>query len=106
MGSGLEDLSETGGKPVWHELHPDTGAQIQGLTVPRWPELAKALLELLEALPMFTYVGWDVMVTHDGFYIIEGNPAPVVVSLQLTRPALSDPRVKHFISHHKIGVSA
>lgn len=106
MGSGLEDLSETGGKPVWHELHPDTGAQIKGLTVPRWPELTGALLKLLEALPMFTYVGWDVMVTHDGFYIIEGNPAPVVVSLQLTRPALSDPRVKRFISHYKISVPA
>lgn len=100
--AGLEDLTRTGGKPVWRELHPDTGAPIAGLAVPRWSELTAALLELLGALPIFTYVGWDVMVTEGGFAIIEGNSAPVVVSLQLTRPALADARVRRFIAHHKI----
>lgn len=104
MGSGLEDLARTRGKPVWHELHPDTGVRIEGAVVPRWPELTSVLLELLGALPIFSYVGWDMLVTDDSFYIIEGNPAPVVVSLQLVRPALADPRVQRFVSHHRIKI--
>jgi len=104
MRAGLEDLAKTGGKPVWHSLHPDTGARIEGLEVPRWSQLSTAVLGFLEALPIFTYVGWDVMVTDTGFYIIEGNNAPVVVSLQLTRPALSDPRVRRFAAHHRLNV--
>lgn len=104
MGAGLADFAKTGGKPVWHASHPDTGARIEGLAVPRWSELTAALLGLLEALPIFTYAGWDVLVTNDGFYIIEGNNAPVVVSLQLTRPVLSDPRVRRFVVHHRLNV--
>lgn len=100
MGSGLEDLVVNKGLPVWHELHPDTDARIDGLAVPRWPEVTAVLLELLEALPIFTYVGWDVLVTNEGFYIIEGNKAPVIVCLQLARPALSDPRVRKFAEHY------
>lgn len=72
--------------------------------MPRWAELTATLLELLGALPIFNYVGWDVLVTNDGFYIIEGNNAPTIVSLQLTRPALSDPRVRRFVVHHRLNV--
>ena len=104
MTAGLADFSKTGGKPVWHPTHPDTGARIEGVTVPRWAELTAALLGLLGALPIFNYVGWDVLVTNDGFYIIEGNNAPTIVSLQLTRPALSDPRVRRFVVHHRLNV--
>lgn len=102
MVSALEALERTKGKPVWHEQHPDTGVPIKGRAVPRWAELTSALLALVEALPIFTYVGWDVMVTEKGFVVIEGNPAPAIVTLQLTRPALADPRVQRFVIHHQI----
>jgi len=105
LGAGLEELSTTDGRPVWHEMHPDTGAPIRGLQVPRWEELKGALLELLTTFPFFQYVGWDVLVTEEGFCILEGNPAPVVVSLQLTRPALGDPRVRRFAEYHKVKLS-
>jgi hypothetical protein len=104
MGAGLEDLAKSGGQPRWHERHSDTGAPIKGLQVPHWDELKAGLLRLLEALPIFTYVGWDVLVTEDGFYIIEGNNAPLVLSLQLTGPTLSDPRVRRFVAHYELRV--
>lgn len=102
VGAGLADLAKTQGKPVWHEQHPDSGAPIKGVKVPGWSVLTSAVLDMLEALPLLTYVGWDVLVTQDGFYVIEGNPAPVVVSLQLTRPALTDARVRQFAEHHHV----
>ena len=104
LGAGLEDLAKSRGQPRWHERHPDTDAPIKGLSVPRWDELKAALTQLLETITVFSYVGWDVLVTKDGFYIIEGNPAPVVVSLQLTGPALADPRVRRFVAHHKLRI--
>ncbi len=102
MGSGLEDPERTQGKPVWHNSHPDTGARINGLSVPRWSETITVLLDLLEAMPVFTYVGWDVLMTNEGFYVIEGNPAPGLGALQLARPVLTDPRVRRFAEHYRV----
>lgn len=104
LGAGLEDLAKSRGQPCWHERHPDTDAPIRGLQVPHWDELKAGLMRLLGALPIFTYAGWDVLVTEDGFHIIEGNNAPLVLSLQLTGPALADPRVRRFVAHHKLRV--
>lgn len=102
LGSALESPGKTAGRPVWHDTHPDTGATIKGLTVPRWDQLKTELLELVAAFPFFRYVGWDVLVTEAGFCVLEGNPAPVILSLQLERPLLTDARVRRFIAHYHI----
>lgn len=102
LGAALEEPSKTAGQPVWHDVHPDTGAVIKGLEVPRWDELKTALLELVAAFPFFRYVGWDVLVTEEGFCVLEGNPAPVIISLQLERPLLTDVRARRFVTDHRI----
>lgn len=102
MGSGLEDPDRTQGKPIWHTSHPDTDARINGLCIPRWSQMITALLDLLTAMPLFIYVGWDVLMTNEGFYIIEGNPAPGLGALQLARPALADARVRRFAEHYRV----
>lgn len=98
--AGLEDLSKTQGTPVWRDIHPQTGAAISGVTIPGWTKLKASLLELVSAFPLFQYVGWDIYLTEDGFAVLEANPSPVIVSLQMTGPALRDARFRRFIAAH------
>ncbi len=104
LSAGLEELTHIQGRPVEHATHPDTGARIEGVSVPRWQTVQEQLLGMLGHFPSFQYVGWDVLVTETIFSVLEGNAAPVVVSLQLTRPLLEDPRVRRFVAHHRIRV--
>lgn len=102
LSAGLEELSQTQGRPVTHATHPETGARIEGLQIPRWQAVQEQLLGMLEQFPFFRYVGWDVLMTETGFSVLEGNAAPAIVSLQLTRPLLDDLRVRRFVAHHGV----
>lgn len=92
----------TGGVLEWVTHHPDTGAAIEGTVVPRWAELQTELLRTLEDLPEFVYVGWDVLVTDERFWVLEGNANTEFNALQVHGPLLADERVKAFYKHHKI----
>jgi hypothetical protein len=87
---------------VTHDLHPDTGAQINGRVVPNWSALREHLLEVANRLPFLCYVGWDVAMTAKGPVFIEGNRRPMPRLFQVHRPLLLDPRIKRF--YEKRGV--
>ena len=81
--------------------HPESGAQLGGVTIPSWHELVDTLLGVVRRFPMLVYVGWDALVTDDGVVIIEGNHSPNLTQ-QATTPYLADPRVKRFLRHHGV----
>lgn len=81
---------------AWHARHPDSGAEIAGMTIPHWQRIHEGVLEVFRALPVLKYVGWDVVVTEDGFCILEGNNYSDVNLLQVHRPLLADPRARDF----------
>ena len=85
-----------------HDSHPDTGAAIAGTTVPGWPALRRAILDLASQVPFLPYVGWDVVLTDGGFVILEGNNRSDVNLIQVHRPLLSDPRVRRFYRRHGV----
>jgi hypothetical protein len=88
---------------VWHDTHPDTGAQIAGTTVPGWPAVRERLLDMAAAFSHAPYIGWDVVVTDEGdFTVIEGNNCSGVRVFQVHRPLLDDPRVRRFYERHGI----
>jgi hypothetical protein len=80
---------------VEHEVHPDTGEQITGVRIPRWEHTTSRLLEICREMSYIPYVGWDVMITPDGFAVIEGNNYPDL-GHQAFKPLLSEPRVRAF----------
>jgi Sugar-transfer associated ATP-grasp len=90
------------GRRVTLEAHPDTGARVTGRQVPRWRDLFEHMLGVADRLLFLPYVGWDVIVTDEGFLINEGNVQPSLKLLQACRPILADPRVARFFRHHGV----
>jgi hypothetical protein len=86
----------------WHDVHPETGARITGNRIPNWTAVRDRFLAEIRRYPFLPYVGWDVLITNDGFQIIEGNAASDVNLLQVHRPLLEDARVCSFYEAHGI----
>lgn len=100
LSSGVSYPSD--GKLVWYEHHPDTGSKIKGIKVPMWESIKEHLLKAASVLPNVNYIGWDVVITDEGFVVLEGNNYSDVNLLQVHRPLLKDLRVREFFSHHNI----
>ncbi len=49
-----------------YECHPDSGAPIMGVRIPKWKERMDEILCLAKSLPFLRYVGWDVAIGDDG----------------------------------------
>lgn len=78
--------------------HPDSGAQIAGIEIPGWDEIAREVLEVAAALPECSYVGWDLLPTEAGPYWLEGNSPPGLWVWQVHGPLMTDPRTQAFFS--------
>lgn len=57
-------------------FHPESGAQLIGVQVPRWDEVKRVIGEAAKLFPEVQYIGWDCAVLPDGVAIIEANEAP------------------------------
>lgn len=94
------DFPEHADRLTWHARHPETGTQIEGMTVPHWQMIEREIREVARRLPFVPYVGWDLVVTEEGFSILEGNNYSGVGMLQIHQPLLADPRVEDFFRRH------
>lgn len=54
-------------------VHPDSGIPIKGFQIPRWKELLALVNALMEAIPEYGYIGWDLALTPKGWCVMEGN---------------------------------
>ena len=53
--------------------HPTTGVEIPGFRIPEWNALIDTATKLSDALPQIRYVGWDLVLTNNGWVAMEGN---------------------------------
>lgn len=89
----------------FHETHPETGSRIEGVDVPGWGSIKRQLLTMVEALSGLRYVGWDVVVTAPGeFVLVEGNHYPGPAVHQVHRPLLRDERVRAFYERNDVPI--
>lgn len=102
LGPGVKHAKRTQGKLEWCSHHPDTDAAIEGVHIPRWEEICNTLLEVVRRAPFLVYVGWDVAVTEDGFFIIEGNKNTDMDLLQIHGGLLKDSKIQRFYEHHRV----
>ncbi|HSQ35777.1 MAG TPA: sugar-transfer associated ATP-grasp domain-containing protein [Candidatus Binatia bacterium] len=89
-------MADGTGKPVWHTIHPESHAPIQGVVVPAWNELQARILEYAGRFAFIPCIGWDIILTDKGFSILEGNSTPGMPVLQIHGPLLADPRIARF----------
>lgn len=69
-------LSLATGKDIglgWFKAHPDSGAQIEGFTVPYWDEACSLCIRAHNQLTGAPTIGWDVVIAPDGALLLEGN---------------------------------
>ncbi|HVS04212.1 MAG TPA: sugar-transfer associated ATP-grasp domain-containing protein [Thermoanaerobaculia bacterium] len=94
LGSALQKLRA---EPlVRHEAHPETGVMIRGSQVPGWQGLEAGLGAMMSHLPFLVYVGWDVVVTEDGFKVIGADAQPEIDLLQVHAPLLAEASMRLF----------
>jgi hypothetical protein len=85
----------------WFESHPDTGERIVGTPVPDWEPIREGVLSMARAMPYLPRVGWDVLPTGDGeFVVLEANAHAATRTLQVHGPLLRDDRVRRFYEAH------
>ena len=79
------DLSEARSiqADVHLDTHPDTGAPIKGARIPNWKRVECDLVELASHLPFVEFVAWDILLTDDGFTVIEANASSGVNIIQI-----------------------
>lgn len=83
-------------RPVWHDSHPDTGAQILGEQVPYWAETRELVMEAARRLHFMEYIGWDIIISPTGPVILEANINTGLNVIQVHGPLLADPRVRRY----------
>ena len=65
------------------DYHPDTGAQIAGKQIPDWDAIKSGVLALTNQFPYLNFVAWDVLLTPEGYCVIEGNASSGCGILQM-----------------------
>lgn len=56
--------------------HPVTGVTIPGYQIPNWDGVVPYAKQLASVIPSGRYIGWDIVITEDGYDVIEGNIHP------------------------------
>lgn len=70
---GIAKLGRKDRRMKKYPVHPDSNTQIAGKVIPNWEQLKAGILILTNKVPYLNFVAWDVLLTEDGFCIIEGN---------------------------------
>lgn len=84
---------------VWESSHPETGEPIEGVVIPGLKECIEGMLKAAAYFPFCPLIGWDVVMTENGFSILEANPMPSLDLIQIHAPLLKDPRSRQFFQN-------
>lgn len=77
------------------KFHPDSKVLVEGV-VPHWRLVREKIIEISSTIPQVRYLGYDVIITDDGFKIIEINSHQGLELIQTYQPLLMDERSKGF----------
>jgi hypothetical protein len=80
-------FSLSDGRLSLYTHHPDSGKPL-AIKVPHWELIRQSLIDILNDLPQLSNVGFDLIVTQDGFRIIEINSLTATTGLPYFYPLL------------------
>jgi hypothetical protein len=95
---GKSATLDANGKVVFASAHPETGAPIEGVRIPGLAAALDGFLRTARCFPGAPCVGWDAIITDDGFSILEGNSPPGLYVWQVHAPLLANPRIARFFA--------
>jgi len=75
--------SQWGYPPRFYSHHPDSGIPIVGFEVPYMDEVRDLCINLHRNLNYFFVISWDIAITNTGPVVIEGNPVPDIMPMQM-----------------------
>jgi hypothetical protein len=91
-------------KRATHTHHPETGARIEGVSIPGLAQALVGVLAAMRCFPEAVCIGWDLVMTGSGFSILEANSPPGLAVFQAHAPLLADARTARVFASHGITV--
>lgn len=85
----------------WLSAHPDTGARIEGRSLPCWRRAKQLALAAHRHFADRVVIGWDIAILDDGPVVVEGNGNPDMDILQrFMREGLREHRFARLLAFH------
>lgn len=85
----------------WFSAHPDTGAPIEGRSLPCWDEVKRLAVCAHREFSDRVVIGWDIAILEDGPIFVEGNGNPDLDILQrFMRTGLRKHRFAELLAFH------
>ncbi|MCB2221112.1 MAG: hypothetical protein KQI35_12010 [Bacteroidetes bacterium] len=75
--------SQWGYPPKYFTHHPDTGVEFKGFEVPYMNEVRQMCIDIHRYLSYFFIISWDIAISEKGPLVIEGNPVPDLMPMQM-----------------------
>ena len=95
-GRFLDGKIHTDFEMIESKYHPDSRVLVEGV-IPYWSLVKEKILEISNAIPQVRYMGFDVIITGDGFKIIEINSHQGIDLIQYYQPLLKEGVSKDFL---------
>lgn len=81
------------------DRHPDTNVLINGTKLPNWDIVTKKIIDTAKKFPYISFIAWDVVITKEGFSVIEGNASSGLNIFQIFGP-IKDTKLGEFYKYH------
>jgi len=100
LGKGLR-CSFTDSTKEEFKFHPASSMPIFNEQVPDWTAVKDRILKMAGRLPYLKYVGWDIILSDNEIYVLEGNVSPGLGLIQMLKPMKEFPLAWSFFKHYK-----
>lgn len=101
LGKAIELLDL--GKYRHLDIHPESKVPIENVYIPGWGELKNDFIKLSSLLsPYIKFAGWDIILTDDSYYLIEGNNGPDLYIQGPDNPLAISKDIKAFLKNYNI----
>jgi hypothetical protein len=81
-------------------VHPDTKIRIEG-KVPHWELILQIVVDICKYLPQLKYMSFDIIITENGFKIIEINSHGAIYVMQMYFPLLKNRHIYRLFRMNK-----
>lgn len=85
------------GKIIQISRHPDTNVLLEGV-LPNWPLICGKIPDICNSIPQLRLMGFDIIITNDGFKIVEINSLPGLSYMQGYFPVFKQENARAFFT--------